>query len=933
MNPFKSKIPGLEKKYNPEGIWFSTPMKNPPKFPLNSNPPEVLTTLLTEGDKWSALDELWSEGLLESKGNGKWVVLFSIYDSIDSDEDPEILNSLEIPKPQNLPIEATSFSHVGDKQFRINIEAAHPQFGPLREGDPPRYGRVFYISGQDIVPLTKGQAELFNAACDRGLEEDSIESRMEYLAKTKQAAFQADARMDGYLKSENYDFKNDAGLDLIEDGPEEIRVIPAVEGLKEFGVSGETLLGETKHSVFTKARANNRRDRLVVGKELQDKISELPEMGRFAGADIPRLIVNPEQVLPEGFDLELFSKRVRGIKTRVYNSRPYIHVSKKSGGWFEGVPGVELEDWSPIGVQSEKGASEESLSGKPEGLSEETYRKLLKKAKESGEEYVYHEGNWIRIDPSQGDQFEAALNASEPTADGGIRIPEGAILDIYENLEVLEYEDDSTLAEEDQLLPDDLPEISIPSAFNGNLFPYQFNGYRWLNRLSSNLIGGLLADEMGLGKTIQVISHFLKLKESGITDPHLVVMPKSLLENWMQEMKNFSNGELLFYAYDGYRRRFSKTLFDQVDVVLTTYDTLRRDQAKIATIDWNMVVCDEAQYAKNPTTQRTCAVKALKAKHRAALTGTPVENGLIEFWCIMDFVQPGLLGSWADFRTNYERPIVSSDGEERDNLVNSLLGEIKGHYLRRLKEEHLQLPEKKYHYRKTGLSDQQLEYYKIIANIGRTGGKGAALGAIQRLIMLCAHPDTFIGENTSTSLEQSNFSCPKLDATLDIISEVSTSAEKVIIFTDFKIVQRVLQKAIREKFGIWPDIINGEITNNRQQIIDIFSEKDGFNAIILGHQVAGVGLNITAANHVIHYTRPWNPAKENQATDRTHRIGQTKPVHIYYPIVKNPDFTTVEERLDELIQSKAGLAKDVLRPTAESKVKTEELLNCLDISK
>jgi SNF2 family DNA or RNA helicase len=140
-----------------------------------------------------------------------------------------------------------------------------------------------------------------------------------------------------------------------------------------------------------------------------------------------------------------------------------------------------------------------------------------------------------------------------------------------------------------------------------------------------------------------------------------------------------------------------------------------------------------------------------------------------------------------------------------------------------------------------------------------------------------------------------------------------------------------LQQTILQRFGIWADIINGEITRNRQIIIDIFSEKTGFNALILGHQVGGVGLNITAANHVIHYTRPWNPAKENQATDRVHRIGQSKPVKIYYPIVKESDFVTVEERLDELLRSKEDLARDVLRPSSELSVKPEELMGCLDV--
>jgi SNF2 family DNA or RNA helicase len=341
-----------------------------------------------------------------------------------------------------------------------------------------------------------------------------------------------------------------------------------------------------------------------------------------------------------------------------------------------------------------------------------------------------------------------------------------------------------------------------------------------------------------------------------------------------------------------------------------------------------MVVCDEAQYAKNPTTQRTCAVKALKSKHRAALTGTPVENGLIEFWCIMDFVQPGLLGSWADFRKEYERPIVQGENEERENKIKYLIGRIKGYYLRRLKEQALELPSKNIDIRNTGLSDQQFEIYREIAKSARAGGRGAKLAAIQKLLMLSAHPVTVKARDSIRDYESAE--CPKLKVTISILSEIRDLNEKAIIFTDFKIIQRVLQENIRKAFGIWPDIINGEITGNRQIIIDIFSEKQGFNVIILGHQVAGVGLNITAANHVIHYTRPWNPAKENQATDRVHRIGQEKEVTVYYPVVTDSRFVTVEQRLDELIRSKADLARDVLRPTHEFKVNPEDLLNCIE---
>jgi len=290
-----------------------------------------------------------------------------------------------------------------------------------------------------------------------------------------------------------------------------------------------------------------------------------------------------------------------------------------------------------------------------------------------------------------------------------------------------------------------------------------------------------------------------------------------------------------------------------------------------------------------------------------------------------------LLGSWSDFRRNYERPIVDGDETARDKKIKQLQENIKGHYLRRLKEEALELPPKEAIYIETHLAEEQFQIYRQIASDGKAGGKGTALAAIQKLIRISAHP-LALETKFNRLVNRPEIRCPKLEETVNVLKRIKEKSEKAIIFTDFKALQRILQNKIRNEFGIWPDIINGEITKNRQQIIDIFSEKDGFNVIILGHQVAGVGLNITEANHVIHYTRPWNPAKENQATDRVHRIGQSKKVSVYYPIVRDDRFVTVEQRLDELIKSKESLARDVLRPTSELKISPEDLLDCLNVA-
>jgi hypothetical protein len=914
----KKKKNQIKMRYSPQGIKVLFEGEKVPVFPLNKNQPDILASLLLEGEKWSALENLWEEELIQSIDDNNWIISYDIYKKLNPNEDQEIFDAINIPIPENLPIELKTNSHVGDYNFKITAKAYHDEVGQLTEKDYPRYGQVFYLNEDKIIPLTISQAAVFEAAQDRQ-DAWNLEDRTQYLAKTKMLAQQVDAKIDKYLQTENYEFKTDIGLDLKEEDTGDLTLIPSIKDVKisEYGVDDpQSLIEDSPPFILTKPGEGNIRDRIVIDKKTRQNLSYLPKRGKITGQNIPRLLTTPEQIIPEGFDLSLFSKRVKGIRTKVYNSRPYLHVNKSPGGWFDGIPMIKIDDWSP-GEENEKGQETQ--------LSPETLKKLALKVKDTGDEFVQtDEGDWVRIDPVDFKNFEENIKEFEKQADGTLKIPLGSILDIIENVEVLGYTEETT-----SILPIDLPDISPPETLNGTLHPHQLIGYRWLNRLSTRSIGGLLADDMGLGKTVQVITHCLKLKsEKTAKGPHLVILPKTLIENWEREIAIFSNGKLTIYKYEGPHRIFSEDFLNKFDIVLTTYDTLRRDQARLGTVTWDMVVCDEAQYAKNPTTQRTCAVKALKAKHRVALSGTPVENGLIEFWCIMDFVQPGLLRSWADFRKEYEHPIINEENDQREVHVKRLLTEIQGYYLRRMKSDILKdLPQKEIVIYPTVFGDQQYEIYCKIARDGKAGGGKAALGAIQKLRMVCAHPSAV--EDFSGGFGQ--MPCPKLDETINIISEVQGKSEKVIIFTDFKKIQRILRDEIQQKFNILPDIINGELNANRQQVIDIFSEKEGFNVIILGHQVAGVGLNITAANHVIHYTRPWNPAKENQATDRVHRIGQKRSVKVYYPIIFDDRFQTFEKKLDELLKSKEDLARDVLRPSKNMNIKTEELLNCLDI--
>jgi SNF2 family DNA or RNA helicase len=506
------------------------------------------------------------------------------------------------------------------------------------------------------------------------------------------------------------------------------------------------------------------------------------------------------------------------------------------------------------------------------------------------------------------------------------------VLEILTNLDLLEFVHGDPADLEEIRRRWDLPNVLPPDSFQGDLYKYQLLGFRWMAGLSEKKRGGLLADDMGLGKTVQVIAHMSQLAEENALNPSLIVAPVTLLDNWKQEIERFLPSRTSVGLAVGTRQDRLAVMEQRPDIVLTSYDALRRDQLEAGAIDWKLVVCDEAQYAKNPTAQRTTVIKALKSAHRLALTGTPVENGLMEFWCIMDFVQPGLLGSRQDFGKRFEKPIAEAPSEERPVLVEKLQAELGPHYLRRLKEEVLDgLPTREVQSYKTGLSSAQLDRYIEVSQTALEGPPGERLAAIQRLLQVCALP---AAPPTDGSAAQPG-DCPKLDQTLQILSEVRDRGEKAIVFTRFLRAQTLLQQAIRERFGIFPDCINGSVTSNRQKIIDVFSSRDGFNVCILSHDVGGVGLNVTAANHVIHYTRPWNPAKENQASDRVYRIGQNRPVTIHLPIVESPDFKTVEERLNELLSAKSELARDVLVPRSELDVKasdfTDELRDAIHL--
>lgn len=506
-----------------------------------------------------------------------------------------------------------------------------------------------------------------------------------------------------------------------------------------------------------------------------------------------------------------------------------------------------------------------------------------------------------------------------------------------------------------------LPKCLRPSI---ELKSHQLYGVAWFQHLVSKAPtecrGALLADDMGLGKTLQLLSMLAWYYEGNPNAaPSVIFAPKSLLENWANESRKFFNDAfpevLVLYGDELKERKQPLGLIDSqlrdkgieqllkpswvgtAKVIITTYEILTSYEFSLAKQPFAFLICDEAQRIKTPGTLVTLAAKKLKADFRIACTGTPVENSLADLWCLFDLVQPGLLGALEAFGKTYRRPIECETDEQKEALKRLQVA-IAPQTLRRTKADiAADLPKKLFALKKVAQNKLEFkpalgveerleialaEYQRILYKGGlkklqdaakeSNGRKRAQLsfGALHLMKAVCAEPyclpgTKFIVDKSGWDTHLAN--SPKLGWLLEHLAEVKAASEKAIVFTELREVQAALFYFLKETFGIRPYIINGD-SQGRQGYIDKFSSKPGFDVIILSTLAAGAGLNVTAANHVFHFTRAWNPSKESQATDRAFRIGQERDVFVYCPTVVADDFCTFEARLDQLLKRKAGLA-------------------------
>ncbi len=566
-------------------------------------------------------------------------------------------------------------------------------------------------------------------------------------------------------------------------------------------------------------------------------------------------------------------------------------------------------------------------------ISPEQFKKLV----EEKREFIRIGTEWFRVDANWMQEMRALMQQAE---DESWTVRELLFRELPEDLSApLEEEDaDDALRDDpifaleiqqslkaymEQLLDKKgLPTVPIPESLQTELRPYQIEGFEWLVFMRQQGFGACLADDMGLGKTVQMIAYLLHIYEAvaDYTKPSIIICPTSVLGNWQKELARFAPSLIVHTHYQTNRAKdddFKKMIsIDKPHVILSTYGTVSQDTEFLQDIDWATVVLDEAQNIKNMQTLQSKAIRKLLGDHHIALTGTPVENRLSELWAIFDFIHKGYLGSFGRFNEEFILPIERDESESHKQKLRT---KIQPFLLRRTKRDpHLQLnlPDKLESNEYCPLTAEQASLYEgyILETLDQleelTGfqKKGRVLKMLSKLKQLCNHPALYLKEpfeDAETMLARS----AKLERIVQMAAEIVDNGEQCLIFTQYIGMGQLLQHCLSELYNVDAPFLTGAMPKQqRDRLVEAFQAGD-FPIFILSLKAGGTGLNLTAANHVLHADRWWNPAVENQATDRAYRIGQTQFVQVH----KFVTLGTIEEKIDKMLAQKSALSEELIQ--------------------
>lgn len=916
----------------------------------------VLFTYSNKNDDcvWSRLEMLILDGLAKETKDGilipsESVVLLSV-------EDCELFD-LPSLNPYRLFIRAKG--DLGHKDLRYIVEVLQPNGLPFI--NPVFNGAFLHIDMQTIFRLEFNQYQMLCIANESNQKVLGLDRReivgynLVNLVKIQKHAKKSEAKLDNVLSEENNRVivPDRLSIQFREDENGEICVEPIILEENEDGKLDETGTEMFQEAFDHRAAVQSvymgkDRTRYVCTAPIKAGLTKVKATARISKEDRERYEKQPKELfsdkifhfediggtvekednnwLPEeGMFIDLsYSERVKGLSSI---QKSIYYGSGHKVDWMQAEGEIEAAEINEI----DKDGTDSKEENEPKNLV----------GYQSAEEGISNEE--IDIVSDYDGLGEKKIEKSRP---------EFKALDIKGNIDIVDYGRKS-MARDGRLDTDALqPGI--------NLLDYQKEGVSWMySSWCHGYNGVLLADDMGLGKTLQTLAFIAELKKGtktygGIDKPILIVAPIALLKNWQNEYNKFiaqNIFEKIIPLHGSELKRFEtgektpngknklEIKLSSNTIGLTTYETLRDYQFSFAEVNWGIIVVDEAQKIKNPSVGVTKAIKAMKYDYTVCLSGTPVENSWVDLWSIMDFVQPAKLGDLKTFKGKYISYLKEMDNDEKTigRLGEQLKSELDPLFLRRMKKDKLEGIPKKYIYS----CPEQMPSYQMgcYVSVLEAGIKHELhpLMTIAKLRDISLHPDlgtkkisAFFEMDADEVINQS----AKLKKLFDILEEVRRRKEKVLIFLVSKKMQLILKHLIYEKLGLKIlNPVNGDINGiARQRIVDVFNASIGFNVLILSPEAAGVGFTITSANNVVHLSRTWNPAKEDQATDRVYRIGQKREVNVYLPMACHKDLgegASFDEKLDELLSYKRKLSENVLFPSGDRPEDGMQIFNSL----
>lgn len=799
-----------------------------------------------------------------------------------------------------------------------------------------------------------------NAEIGRLKEREKILAcSLRYVALIKENAQKIDARLDPFLEKIDVVAPDYLSISVKEDTDGTYYASPVILNAdgSPYGEKDASEFGRKFKNGSKAQRSYMGKDRTyyVFDQEQQDGLQQIKEARKLTKEQAKTLVLSPQSVFtgaPFRFDRGEYSDRV--IEYGAFIAKKYPYLNGIEGGWLPEEGSVGREDLDEIDELDEPEVTEENVA---------ILKELIENAFAKNKSSISYQGKTYKLTSAFIEKVMGKDDVTDSTggsADGEKPKEDRGNLISEENAESVGYEQANEQRRQKrrearfQKLGADLSMEQVLSGFKDSVVPfsYQKEGIRWMaQNWKAGYQGVLLADDMGLGKTMQVLGLISGIKNAyGEKDMNsvLVVAPVSLLANWENEFIHFVKEgvfEEIVPLYGNSFRDFKRGHDLRLDfspvaknrIVLTSYETLRNYDISFGCIDWSFMVLDEAQKIKNPVTLITNAVKSMKYDFAIAITGTPVENAWVDLWSIMDFVEPGRLRDLKNFCNTYQNQLKKLQGDMagQEALGKKLEQELQPIFLRRQKTDYLEgLPHKEVIPKPVLMPPVQREAYEKIIADAKKGKKKDILKVIAMLrdTSLCPYLTSYADSTFENMSVDAFFNMSaRLKATFQALVNIKARKEKVLIFVTSRKMQRILKRFLEKAFGISiQPPINGELIGlKRQQIVDAFNQKEGFAILILSAEAGGVGFNITAANHVIHLSRCWNPAKEDQATDRVYRIGQKKEVHVYLPIAQYEGGDSFDVKLDQLLQYKRSLSQSVIFPTADTEVDGQDMYNKL----